>query len=79
MSMPLKIKARDDRHTRTLKIAYNSILKDAEALAEYANRYHISPDIWPDLKSKHDRYLEYIDAMNDIEEMLNTRQGVFNI
>lgn len=79
MSTPMKIKAKDDRRIRTLKIAYNSILGDADDIKEYASRYHLDPDKWPELESKHKKYVAYIDAMDCIEDMLKVKQGVFNI
>ena len=58
-------------HRQALKIAAECIAEKAKGLSEYANRYHANPDRWPELRRKHERYLEYIAAIEIIEGIMS--------
>ena len=51
---------------QAIKIAIECIESQQKLLANYANRYHMHPDEWPELRRKWERYAEYGKAIQTL-------------
>lgn len=53
---------------KAYELSIECISEKTKSLKEYYMRYESNPKMWKELKSKHDRYIEYVEAIEYLQK-----------
>lgn len=53
---------------RVYEIAIELMAERAKLLKEYSMRYESNPPMWKELKTKHEKYVEYLEAIEYLQK-----------
>jgi hypothetical protein len=56
---------------KAYELSIECISEKAKSLKEYYMRYKSNPKMWKELKSKHDRYVEYVEAIKYLQDTID--------